>query len=308
MQSLLIVCLWLIVGISTPSTINSTVEDTIWMTTDSTLHHVLDDYRSPQVFELSDSCAKEGILYGITDVIPVLPEENTPQIIQIHEKRDTKDTTTILFYLLLAALTIFAFAKYAYQNYVSKTWRSFTNFNLATQFYEDTLHMKKPVELLLSINRILILSVLFFLLARYFYPTPPFNDLTLWLIILGIVAVLSILRNAALQFLAFILPIGDRIHFYHFNLELAINIFSISLLPLLFIFAFSQQFIKSYVLIGVVCLTIIYLLYRSFRGFLVSRDLLPFHKFHFFVYLCTFEIAPLIILYKILGKLIDMIV
>ena len=43
-------------------------------------------------------------------------------------------------------------------------------------------------------------------------------------------------------------------------------------------------------------------IFRSLRGLFVAGRFLAFHKFHFLLYICTVEIAPVLILIKLIFK------
>jgi hypothetical protein len=47
----------------------------------------------------------------------------------------------------------------------------------------------------------------------------------------------------------------------------------------------------------------IFYVFRLFRGFLSTYNYIAVSIFHFFIYLCAFEILPLLILYKIVVSL-----
>ena len=55
---------------------------------------------------------------------------------------------------------------------------------------------------------------------------------------------------------------------------------------------YSFVFFLSFALIGVM------LLYRFLLSFAAVKSQIKLSPFHFFIYLCAFEIAPLLIIYK----------
>ena len=48
------------------------------------------------------------------------------------------------------------------------------------------------------------------------------------------------------------------------------------------------------------CCAVDFLLYRFILGYTAIRNQVKFNLFHFFLYLCAFEIAPLLLIYKAL--------
>jgi len=70
------------------------------------------------------------------------------------------------------------------------------------------------------------------------------------------------------------------------------------LLPFLILLAFTQGHLYSVTLIlswcGIGCL----LFYRFILTYAAIRNQVKVNPFHFFLYLCAFEIAPLLLVYK----------
>ena len=91
---------------------------------------------------------------------------------------------------------------------------------------------------------------------------------------------------------------------YHFLIISLRNIMSIFYLSLNIIYVFgSQSWHKSIALIGVV-IYIIFLLSRYYRGINISRNYINSNFFQFFIYFCAFELAPWVIIYKLVNDLL----
>lgn len=211
---------------------------------------------------------------------------------------------SMLFYLLVTMLGIFAYSKNAFGKYVGGLYQSFTNLHLAQQFFKDNYHNNPPVNLYLQINVILAGSILGFLTIRYLGRLPNIADGWLMLLILGFVATSLAGRYLMLRLAALILPAKETILFYLFNLRIINSMISLLLAPLLIIIAFSAP---PFVEIGLITAGILIgslLIYNYYRGLIVGEEAVKMRKFHFFIYLCTFEIAPVIILLKAILLLI----
>jgi len=99
--------------------------------------------------------------------------------------------------------------------------------------------------------------------------------------------------------LGYIFPIEKVSSLYNFTLIVfAINL-GLFLLPFNLLIAFGPDSLKpgifylSAVLIGLV------IAFRSLRALFQSSRLVFENKFHFFLYLCTIEIAPVVVLLKL---------
>ncbi len=124
------------------------------------------------------------------------------------------------------------------------------------------------------------------------------SGLDLFLRVLGIIAIIYIVKHILIFLFNWIFPSLKALIIYNFTILLFNISLGIFLLPINLIAAYSVPAISSIFLIfGIVLIAIMYLL-RLFRGFLVTYNYFSISIFHFFIYLCAFEILPLLFLYK----------
>lgn len=72
------------------------------------------------------------------------------------------------------------------------------------------------------------------------------------------------------------------------------------IMPITLLTAFAQKNIATLSMQALIITFIFLILYQIYRGILISKDIIRVHKFHFFLYLCAFEISPYLILFKII--------
>ena len=87
---------------------------------------------------------------------------------------------------------------------------------------------------------------------------------------------------------------------YIFNTFLINNILGIALLPFVCLIAYNQMISASWLILIAVILAGTAFAYRMFRGVLVGLSMPSFSLLYLFLYLCTLEIAPLLILIRII--------
>ncbi|HMH32336.1 MAG TPA: DUF4271 domain-containing protein, partial [Puia sp.] len=108
-----------------------------------------------------------------------------------------------------------------------------------------------------------------------------------------------------LKFSGWIFSIQRATDTYIFIVFLTNKILGIFLLPFLIMLSFSGR-VASEVLITISLLMV--LLFYAYR-FIVSygpiRKEIKVNGFHFFLYLCAFEIAPLLLIYKVLLNYLE---
>ena len=120
-----------------------------------------------------------------------------------------------------------------------------------------------------------------------------------------IVALVYFVRHSAMGIISFVFPIKKEISQFNFTI-LIFNIFlGMCLLPLNAIITFAPEKIAELSLfLGFALIAFMYI-YRQLRGLFIGRSFLIFRKFHFFIYLCAIEIAPLLVLLKFTNSLIQ---
>ena len=121
----------------------------------------------------------------------------------------------------------------------------------------------------------------------------------LYLSLMGFFLGLWILKAVVVKLLSMLFNTDEHSRELMANMNLY-NLFAgIVLLPLVTCMAFAHSAIFFY--ISLVIITIIYSL-RIIRELIIGITIIKFSVFHLFLYLCTLEILPLIVLAKILTR------
>jgi hypothetical protein len=150
---------------------------------------------------------------------------------------------------------------------------------------------------------VLSMGTFCFLIPQILLKDFQFNTFgALCLFILGLGGV-YILKHIQLKILSFILPFRQEIEAYNFILSNTNKALGFIIVPLLFLIAYTPATGQTMTLyFSFILLSLIYI-YRALKGLATAGSIILFHKFHFFVYLCAVEIAPIVILLKILSIL-----
>lgn len=104
------------------------------------------------------------------------------------------------------------------------------------------------------------------------------------------------------RIITFILDMGDGIRALISVHTTLAYVFSIVVFPLLVISYYlkSPQW-SQYVMLAVGLVTVIYLLYRFVKVFITLSRFFSFPRVYLFLYLCTLEILPLLVLVNVIG-------
>lgn len=236
-----------------------------------------------------------------------LKEELPPQ--QVRNKTTAQEPTTqelqstngwiltLVFIVLALAALMFIFFRSLY----NKVYRAIFNDNQLSLLYRERAAG--------ALGSFLITYLLFFLsTALFIYLALHQFDLldsssgviqTYFKILLGLTSVF-VAKHAFLALMAYIFPIYKEMSSYSFT----IMVFAIALgimMPFAdLVLAYSPASMKLAVVYFVAAIVFILYGLRSLRGFFIANRFLMHNKFHFLLYLCAVEMAPALILYKLL--------
>ena len=87
---------------------------------------------------------------------------------------------------------------------------------------------------------------------------------------------------------------------YIFIVFLVNKMMGIYLLPALLFMAFAKGIFLTILITLTYCFIVVLFIYRFIIAYRPVRNEIKLSRFHFFIYLCAFEIAPLLLIYKVL--------
>lgn len=221
-----------------------------------------------------------------------------PIVMQVRERQGrNKDG---LFYFMIGLFLYFALIKIFFGKYVN---------NIMTLFFRVTMRQQQIREQVLQTPLAsLLLNILYFIagglfmafVAGYYQIAPVKN---FWLLAAYCSAFLVIIylgKFILLQIVGWIFNVRAATDTYIFIIFLVNKMIGIVLLPVLLLMAFPYPPLYPIVLTLAFIMLAIFLGYRFIISYKPIRNEIKVSRFHFFLYLCAFEIAPLLLIYKVL--------
>jgi hypothetical protein len=203
-----------------------------------------------------------------------------------------------LFYLLVVLFIIFAVIKNVFAKYFD---------DLSRVFFRTTLKQKQIREQLMQMPLPSLLLNGFFVLSGGFYLVFVIRHFALdsvdsfwWMLLyccLGL-ALAYFVKYAGLKICGWLFDLEEAADSYIFIVFIINKMIGVLLLPFLLVLAFSVGNLYSIGLILSWCLIGGLLIYRFTLTYAAVRNQVKVNPFHFFLYLCAFEIAPLLLVYK----------
>lgn len=209
----------------------------------------------------------------------------------------TKKHINFIFWVILLSLIVLAFPISIDRWYVVKIMRSMFNINISNGLARDFTGFNILLFALLYLVFLVSLSVFVFLLLRDFVGME--GTFYLYLLSLGGVFAVYLIRHIGLLLTKWIFPEVAAFNAFNFTILSFNSILGIALIiPNLFLAFSPPEFAKISFFAGIGIILIFYSM-RSFRGLMISFKSFINHPIHFFIYLCAFEILPLLTLYKL---------
>lgn len=208
-----------------------------------------------------------------------------------------------LFVIFLGLFALITLIRFRYSKEFNDSISVFmNNSNLQQSYREALVSGVRPGNIMLMVNFITLLSIWIYLntltdqysISRYGYLTIILS----WLIILLIL----VIRTITIRIAAYLTNKSKEVGFFHFIELQLVRIVGIALFPLVLLQGYAPQLIaksSSYVILA---LLLLMFLYRYFRVYGTLSQAYGKNLFHFLIYICALEIAPVLIGIKLILK------
>lgn len=186
-----------------------------------------------------------------------------------------------------------------FRGQVGKAYRAFLNDNLLSQLQRER-EAGGGLPYYIFYGFFLINAGFFvFLLFRHYGLDIAYNTWAGLFFCVAGTAGLFLGKHLVLGFLAFVFPIKKEVHLYSFTIIIFSIILGFFLVIVNLMVSYAPENALPPVLIGAYSGIGAIYFFRSLRGLFISNRFALFHKFHFLLYICTVEIAPVLVLVKL---------
>lgn len=206
--------------------------------------------------------------------------------------------------VLIVSLIILAWIRIFFNKYLSAVSRAAYSYTASFKLFQSKNSISQRVSAVANFLFIMNLAMFLFQLTMYFgvdvFPYLPFVN---YIIFTGIILLIYLLKSLVYQIVGFVFnaeqAAGDYIH----NVFIYNKILGLALLPVIIGIPYVPETLTPVLVkIGIV-LVAISLLFRILRGIQISIKA-GLSIFYLILYLCTLEILPALMVYKVLNMLI----
>ncbi len=237
-------------------------------------------------------------------VVPQRLELFTSHLLKQHSRSAepfnafTLDWFTIVLMGMLLLLTWF---KVFYFRIFSQLWDAFFSLTTTNQIVRDESVLLQRASLILSIiayfvSGLFVYQVSMVMEWNHYLLPGGFNRFILFALIIALVYSFKMIL---LRFLSVVFQIEKPVATYIFNIFLVNMVIGLVLFPAIILTAYLPSGYRYYIVIVTLIIIAFLLLYRLFRAVGIGLTIQRFSLFYLFLYLCSFEIAPLLIIYKL---------
>ncbi|HYV91560.1 MAG TPA: DUF4271 domain-containing protein [Chitinophagales bacterium] len=207
------------------------------------------------------------------------------------------------FWLSLSLLAFLAAIRFGYPTDFDELRQTFRNWGINQQVIRD-LGVGVPFGVvLLNIFSSLVISFYVFLLLQHFKIVQIEPTWLLMIFSFACAETALLLRYIALKAAEIIFPFKKELKLYNFY-EIQINrVLGVYLFPLLLLIAFSPPITNIIALYASLVIVAVMLSIRYIKGFNIGISYFGSHVIHFLLYLCALEIAPVLIIIRLLLNL-----
>ncbi len=204
------------------------------------------------------------------------------------------------FYITIALLIFFALIRNVFSKYLEDLFRLFFRTTLRQrQIKEQMMEVPLP-SLLLNIFFILSGALYLNLVLRHYQLGEQYN---FWILLMYCIvgfAFIYIVKFITLKLCGWLLKLSEATDNYIFIVFAANKILGIALLPFIVLLSFTAGLVSEIALTLSLMIVGFLFLYRFYLSYASIHKLVKLEFFHFLLYLLAFEIAPLLLINKLL--------
>lgn len=224
------------------------------------------------------------------------PSVEGPDKLQPPPPLDGFIMAVLLFSFVLLAILVTLF-----RPYFQKIFQSISNDNMLSQTHRE--YERGQVSPYLALYGMFFINtgiLLFILIKRVLQVQVGLSNWLLLLSCIGGVGLVFLAKHFLLSFISTIFPVEKEVKLYNFTIMIFSIFLGIGFLVANVALGLANERLLSYLLILLAVFVGLVYLIRSFRGLLIGSRFIPLYIFHFLLYICTVEFAPVALVAKLI--------
>lgn len=204
-----------------------------------------------------------------------------------------------LFVIFMVQIMLLVSVRLVFEKNFLEQIRAFTNLNIAQQLQRDQETSLPFSDVVLNLSGFMSVALLTYLTLLHYTGWDDLQRGSSFAYLLLLCSSLFVAKYLIMKATSVIFPFKDVMNLYNFSFFLNHQLIGVVLIPLNMIIAYADSSIAYYVMIATWVLLGLSFILLAIKGLTMSRSYWLRYNFHFIMYICSLEIAPLLILYKV---------
>ena len=233
---------------------------------------------------------------NVQDVIPVVtkPDANAGFEVETNQVVYPSSVT----FLIICGLVLLTVIRYSFGKNLLEAFQSFFNYRQALRMFEERRESDSQATILSNVLFAWVTGIFVSIALPFFGASPLWGNFILSVLFLSAVTgLLYILKGFVCRMLGIVFMTHEFSTLYIYNLFLYNRNTGILIFPMVAVIPYIGWAITPYVVYSVIVVYAFSFLVRQWRTFQIIRDL-NVSFCYFILYLCTFEILPLLLFFK----------
>ena len=213
----------------------------------------------------------------------------------------TAKTNNFLIWLLMISAALLAIVVSSRRNIIGVIYRSVFNENMLKLFHRE--ESQKPSSHIILLYAIYAINACTFIYLSVSGKST-IKGLKLWATLLLLVLLVYAIRHLSLSVLGYLFRIEKSTGLYSFTVMLINFAIGLMLIPFNLLIAFGPDKISIFMFYTALTMVFILVAMRAIRGIFIAAEYVNERLFQIIIYLCAFEIAPVLILVKTAVKIL----
>ncbi len=210
-----------------------------------------------------------------------------------------KQPSIWIFYILLVIVIYFTFIRNYFNKSLPVIFQSYWNDRSINQFTRDDNFFKSRNSIFYFVLFSMVYATIAYYIIDYFGYSMPSQGLDLYYLIISVLTIFYTAKYLLMKLIGYIFSVQRLISGYLAIISVSNLVFAILTIPLLIFFNYVNADYKIYVISIILISFTFNTVYKYLRTGAFLKNNFQFPIFYLFLYLCAFEIMPLLIIYKV---------
>ncbi|MEO6759672.1 MAG: DUF4271 domain-containing protein [Saprospiraceae bacterium] len=207
-------------------------------------------------------------------------------------------STSTLFWVLVGMFSFLTFAIAFKRGIVFKAWRGFLNDNALVLAQREASGLVGSTPYYLLYGSFVLNAGMFIFLVIHYFKKDLYNNFPFLLLCFAAATGIFLFKHFMLNLVGWVFNVRNETKRYNFLIIIFNCVLGLFLVPFNLLLTFSTE-LKDLLVFWTLGLAAIFYVYRGLRSAPIGLKILATDQFHFFLYLCTVEIAPVLLLLKL---------